>query len=144
MPGAASLRAGGYYAHRQNAFWKILGALLGFDPGLAYADRAAALVRGGIAVWDVLEACVRPGSLDSDIDPRSATPNRFGEFFLAHPDVRRVCFNGAAAEALYRRHVRPLLGPQPGMEFCRLPSTSPAHASRSLEAKLLAWRGALP
>ena len=43
MPGVASLAAGQYYAHRQNAFWRILGALLGFDPAMPYVARLAAL-----------------------------------------------------------------------------------------------------
>ncbi|MBP6514649.1 MAG: DNA-deoxyinosine glycosylase [Steroidobacteraceae bacterium] len=144
MPGVASLRAGEYYAHPQNAFWRIMGTLLDFEPGMAYAGWVAALAAGRIAVWDVLAACDRPGSLDSDIDPGSAKPNRFGEFFLAHPELRRVCFNGGTAAQLYRRHVSPVLGPQPEIRFLRLPSTSPAHARLSLEAKLEAWRGVLP
>ncbi len=52
MPGAASLRAGQYYAHPQNQFWPIMAALLGFDPALPYAQRCAALASHGIAVDD--------------------------------------------------------------------------------------------
>ncbi|WP_459618731.1 DNA-deoxyinosine glycosylase [Bordetella sp. 2513F-2] len=140
MPGVASLRRGQYYAHPRNAFWPIAAQVLGFDPDLGYADRLAALQRAGVALWDVLVACERPGSLDAHI--RSAMPNDFAGFLAAHPRIRRVCFNGGKAAQLYRRHVmgRPGL---PELEYLALPSTSPAHAAMPYAAKLAAWGAAL-
>jgi len=65
MPGAKSLEEGRYYAHDRNLFWKIIGELLGLNPKSNYGDRVVALRSAGIALWDVLESCVREGSLDS-------------------------------------------------------------------------------
>src|SRR3954451_23432881 len=87
MPGAASLRAGQYYAHPRNAFWTIIGELLGFDARLDYAARIDHLAAARIAVWDVLQSCERPGSLDSNIDRQSVVPNDFPGFFAAHPRI---------------------------------------------------------
>ena len=64
MPGRVSLRERQYYAHPQNAFWRIIGAILGFDPALPYRERVASVQLAGIAIWDVLKACARAGSLD--------------------------------------------------------------------------------
>ena len=80
MPGAASLRARRYYAYEHNAFWKIMGALFDAGPDVAYEKRVATLKRAGVAVWDVLESCVREGSLDSSIDEASMVPNDFQAF----------------------------------------------------------------
>ncbi len=144
MPGRASLAAGQYYAHRQNAFWKIVCRLLEIDPASAYEARVRALRASRIAVWDVLDSCIRPGSLDSSIEEETA--NDFNSFFRRHPGIARVFFNGAKAEASFRRYVLPAIERtlrDRVTSYCRLPSTSPAHASLPYARKLKAWRAIL-
>lgn len=143
MPGAESLRQRQYYAHPRNQFWKIVGSLLNFDPTDSYTTRVTALKKARVAFWDVLKSCTRATSLDSDIDEASAYPNDFEAFFTKHPDVRRVFFNGAAAEKLFQKCVRVSPDILERLQFSRLPSTSPANASLSLENKKDAWRALL-
>jgi hypoxanthine-DNA glycosylase len=141
MPGVASLNAGQYYAHPQNRFWPIMGRLLGFDPAnTSYAQRTAYLTAAGVALWDVLQSCERSGSLDSAIRRETQRVNDFSAFFAAHPKMRAVYFNGAHAAQVFARVVLPTLADRPDLQFVRLPSTSPAHASRSFEDKLAEWR----
>jgi double-stranded uracil-DNA glycosylase len=142
MPGEASLAAGQYYAHPRNQFWPIMGELVGADPALPYPVRVARLLAAGIAVWDVLACCVRPGSLDSAIVPGSALPNDFPRFFARHPGIERVYFNGGMAERSFLRLVLPQLDAN-GLVLHRLPSTSPAHAARNAAQKLALWRAVL-
>lgn len=141
MPGEASLRAGEYYAHPRNHFWRMMGALIALDPASDYVHRVNALNSAGIALWDVLHSCKREGSLDANIDKATQTPNDFQGFFAHHSSITHVFFNGSAAEQIYCRMVLPVLKVQP-VEYLRLPSTSPANASFSFERKLEAW-GAL-
>jgi TDG/mug DNA glycosylase family protein len=143
MPGVASLNAQRYYAHPQNRFWPIMARIFEFAPELAYAERCRQLMICGVAVWDVLQECVRPGSLDSAIDARSVKPNDIGQFLHQHPAVHNIFFNGAAAEQLFRRHILPDLNLPEMPDFTRLPSSSPAHASLDFEQKLTYWRHAL-
>ncbi len=139
MPGVESLAQGRYYAHRHNSFWPIMAALFGFDPAAPYESRVRALRAWRVAVWDVLRSCVREGSLDTSIE--AEVSNNFAAFFGTHRAITHVFFNGAKAEACYRRHVGPqVLRP---MRYARLPSTSPAHASLSMARKLAAWRAIL-
>lgn len=140
MPGKLSLQAQQYYAHPRNAFWPILGELFGARADLPYPSRIQMLKANGIALWDVLKSCTREGSLDSDIDDASIIANDFASFHRAYPDIAYVFFNGAKAEACYRKHVLPGLdSPLTPLQYQRLPSTSPAHASLSHAQKLEAW-----
>ncbi|WP_374680334.1 DNA-deoxyinosine glycosylase [Hydrocarboniphaga effusa] len=139
MPGALSLQANQYYAHPQNAFWRIMGDLFGAHRELAYADRLRLLQHHGLALWDVLKCCIRQGSLDSSIVEDSIEPNDLATLLRDHPRIERVFFNGSKAEQSFKRYVRlPALASPP--RFARLPSTSPAHATLNYAAKLEAWR----
>jgi double-stranded uracil-DNA glycosylase len=143
MPGEASLAAQQYYAHPQNAFWRLVGAVYGFAPELEYAERLRLLTANGVALWDVLARCHRRGSLDSAIERASAATNDFAGLFAAHPTIAVVCLNGALAHDLFERRVVPLVPAASRLVRHRLPSTSPAHAGLGFAAKLAAWRAAL-
>jgi TDG/mug DNA glycosylase family protein len=140
MPGEASLKAKQYYAHPHNAFWRIMGELIGAGPDKPYEERTRILKANGIAVWDVLHSCIRPGSLDSDI--RDEMPNDFATFFARHRRLTHIGLNGGKAAASFRRHAARHC-PQ-HVIVATLPSTSPAHAARSFAEKCALWRAALP
>jgi hypoxanthine-DNA glycosylase len=84
-----------------------MGELFGAGPDHPYQERLKLLMANGIALWDVLESCYRPGSLDAAIDVNAAKPNDFTRLFGTHPSIARVFFNGGKAEACYRRRVLP-------------------------------------
>lgn len=132
FPSEASLAAGQYYAHPRNQFWTILGRLL--DEPLAelpYALRAPRVLKHRVGIWDVYGACRRPGSLDTAI--RAARANPLEELLTLAPRLRSVAFNGAEAGRF-----SPLFEAA-GLRVRVLPSTSPAHAARSLEDKFALW-----
>jgi hypoxanthine-DNA glycosylase len=141
LPGQRSLQMQRYYAHPHNAFWKVIAALFGGDGDLPYTKRVRLLTTHRIALWDVLAAAERPGSLDSSIVHASALANDFAKFFRAHRRIRRVFFNGRKAEEMYRRFVLPTLDEEFSyIRYEGLPSTSPAHAGMPFAKKLERWR----
>jgi hypoxanthine-DNA glycosylase len=144
LPGVRSLEAHEYYAQPYNAFWRIMGELFGARRELPYATRLERLRAHGIAVWDVLAAGERPGSLDAAIVPASVVVNDFDSFFARHRQIRLICFNGNTAATLFRRKVLPDLAPEwAAIERQALPSTSPAYASLRFEQKLARWSAVL-
>jgi hypoxanthine-DNA glycosylase len=139
-----SLEMREYYAQPYNAFWRIMGQLVGAGTELPYPARMLRLRTHGLAVWDVLAAGEREGSLDSAIVPASIVVNDFGAFFARHRELRLICFNGHTAAGLFKRKVLPGLEQQwAAIERRTLPSTSPAYASLRFEQKLERWRAAL-
>lgn len=134
MPSAASLAAGQYYAFAHNQFWPIMQDLAGEARTTDYARRTALLLARGIALWDSVASCVRPGSLDSAI--RQAQVNDFDALWRACPAITDVFFNGKTAAALFQKHVAL---PARVRAAVTLPSTSPANTMRYAQ-KLAAWQ----
>ena len=150
MPSAKSLEHQQYYAHPQNAFWWIMSELFDFDLLEPYDVRAESLKQKNIAVWDVIQACHRPGSLDSAIDTTSIQANDFSELLGENSAIKLVVFNGQAAQKIFKKHL--LLNRTEDNEtadrginkyagdFLVMPSTSPANAATSRAMKLEHWR----
>jgi hypoxanthine-DNA glycosylase len=142
MPGRRSLEMHQYYAHPRNLFWSIMGALCNASPELPYLERIAALQNTGIALWDVLQACNREGSLDGNIRRESEIANDLPGLLNDYPTIQAIGFNGSKARMAFQRLVQPVLNPHiiERLEFFPLPSTSPAHAGMPYEEKLRRWR----
>ncbi len=138
FPGVASLRAQQYYAHPQNQFWRLLQALWPQHPlpeRTHYRARCDWLLARGLGLWDVYAACERVGSLDTRI--RHAEVNDFAALRACCPRLAAIAHNGG--ESFKHAGSTASLG----VPVCKLPSTSPAHASWSFERKQLAWAQAL-
>ena len=140
LPSLQSLQRQEYYGNPQNVFWRVMGELCDAGPEIPYRQRADKLKRCGIAVWDVLQSSVRPGSMDAAIDQKSATPNDFRLFYDEHPGLELLCFNGKKAAELYERLVAPQgIGTISNIDFRTMPSTSPAYASMKFDEKVRLW-----
>lgn len=132
LPGRKSLERQQYYAKPQNKFWYLAGAVLGAElVSLDYDARLAALLAGGMGVWDVLESAERVGSLDANI--RNPQANLLAEFVATLPALRVIGFNGMTAAAEGRRQ----LGGT-GIPLLTLPSSS-ARYPMPFEQKRNAW-----
>lgn len=134
LPGEASLKAQRYYAHPQNQFWRLAGAVIGREdlPALDYDDRLEALLAAGVGLWDTVASAIRQGSLDAAI--REAEHAPLAELVAALPSLRAVAFNGKTSARIGRAQ---LGGGSPAL--VDLPSSSPAHASLSFAEKRERW-----
>lgn len=139
LPGGESLRRGQYYAHPRNAFWPLIGAVVGRDlAGLAYPERLAALLGARVGVWDVIASAVRRGSLDAAI--RAAERADLRGLVAGLPELRAVGFNGGTAA----RIGRDALGTAEGLALVDLPSSSPAYAAMPAAEKQARWAALRP
>lgn len=138
LPGEVSLARGQYYAHPQNQFWRLVGAVTGQPlADLDYEARLAALLGAGVGVWDVIATAERAGSLDGAI--RAHLPNALPELARRLPELKAIGFNGATSAKIGEAA---LAGTGP-WTLLRLPSSSPAF-TRPFEEKLEAWMALKP
>lgn len=134
LPGEASLAAQRYYAHPQNQFWRLAGAVCGRDdlPSLDYEARLAALLSAGIGLWDTIASATRKGSLDAAI--REAQHAALAELVATLPQLRAVGFNGGTSSRIGRRLLEGA-----SLELVDLPSSSPAYAAMTFDDKRNRW-----
>jgi hypoxanthine-DNA glycosylase len=141
-PSLRSLELRQSYAHPQNLFWPFMGVLYDAGPELPYGERIARLHRNGVGIWDVLETCERPGSLDSAIRAESEVPNDIPALLERYHTIGVLALNGSKALQVYRRRIEPAIAParRDALVVLALPSTSPANASIPRAQKLERWR----
>lgn len=134
LPGERSLAERRYYAHPQNQFWPLMGAVIDRDlVALDYPARLAALLDARVGLWDVVATARRAGSSDAAIRDHDA--NDLASLAAGLPLLRALAFNGGKAMAI---GARALGDSVPAIARVALPSSSPLHAV-GLAAKLPAW-----
>jgi hypoxanthine-DNA glycosylase len=87
---------------------------------LLYEEQLERLVERGIALWDVIHAARRHGSLDQhiiEVEPRDLT-----SFVERMPGLRAIGFNGGTAARFGRRALKGT-----DLTLIDLPSSSPAY-----------------
>ncbi|GLR48523.1 DNA-deoxyinosine glycosylase [Sphingomonas astaxanthinifaciens DSM 22298] len=132
LPGEASLAAQRYYAYPRNQFWRLVGRVLG-EPlaELDYGERLSRLQKRRVALWDVIHAARRQGSLDQRL--REVETRDLAAFVAGLPDLRAVAFNGATAATMGRK----ALG-DTALALIDLPSSSPANTA-AFDQKAQCW-----
>ena len=138
LPGDESIRQQQYYAHPRNHFWLIMAALLGEEPPQDYEQKKAMLLRHNIALWDVLRAAERNGSLDTNI--KAEQPNNLRSFLKQHPKIDFILLNGTKAFSSFKRHFGDLDIPHAAV---RSSSPVPAKEGNTPEEKIALWRQTL-
>ncbi|MBP9989786.1 MAG: DNA-deoxyinosine glycosylase [Ruminococcus sp.] len=133
FPSVKSRENNFYYGHPQNRFWKVLSSVFNGDLPVTNEQKKAFLLENHIALWDVIGECEIEGSADSSI--KSVVPNDISAI-LNKTEIKRIYVNGKTAERYYKKYIQNHIGIQ---AVC-LPSTSPANASKTLEALKEEWK----
>ena len=105
-----------------------------------YESRIKQVKKLPVVLWDTLKACHREGSLDSAIMKEQLEANDIVGLLEQVPSIRLIAFNGAASEKYFKQTVGKLLDTNKLLDQIRLPSSSPAHASKNFQQKLADWQ----
>ena len=133
LPGAVSLARRQYYAHPQNQFWRLMGAVIGCELAtFDYDARLEVLLGARVGLWDTVAAATRKGSLDADIRLHAASD--LAALATTLPGLRAVAFNGNTSAQIGRAQLAGI----EGIDLVDLPSSSPAY-TLAFEKKRDAW-----
>jgi hypoxanthine-DNA glycosylase len=133
LPGEQSLAQQRYYGNPRNAFWRLIGAVIGVDLiPLDYDARLKALLASGVGLWDAVGSATRRGSLDGAI--KNHVPNDLRSIAHNLPELKAVAFNGGRSAAIGSAQFAGMAA----LELIPLPSSSPAF-TMSYDQKLERW-----
>lgn len=132
FPSVKSREGEFYYHHPQNRFWKVISTLFQEELPSNIPEKKHLLLHNQLAVWDVIKSCEITGSSDSSI--RNVVCNDIS-FILNTAQIKCIITNGGTADRLYRRYLYPVTR----RESVKLPSTSPANATFTLDRLLKEW-----
>jgi len=135
FPSLESFNKAFYYAHPRNQFWKLLSAVTAL-PINNKEQKIWLLKESKIALWDMVKACTREGSLDSSLEEIEV--NDLAAFLEEHPSIEKVAFTGRLSERLFKMHFDHL-----EIETLYLPSPSSAYAKMRFEEKLKHYKNSL-
>lgn len=126
FPSIKSRKAGFYYYHPQNRFWKVLSAIFEEELPDSITAKKEFLRDHHIALFDVCKTCSIKGSSDAKI--KEVTPNDL-DSIINNSNIKEIYLNGKTAYNLYNKFLKD----KTKIEGIYLPSTSPANATFSLE-----------
>ncbi|BCN32038.1 DNA-deoxyinosine glycosylase [Anaeromicropila herbilytica] len=132
FPSVKSREGNFYYNHPQNRFWKVLASITNEAIPTTIDEKKDMLLRNNIAIWDVIKSCEIEGSSDSSI--KNVIPNDLS-IILEHNNIKNVYGNGDKAYQLYMKYCYKNIE----RDMIKLPSTSPANASYTLERLIDKW-----
>lgn len=132
FPSVKSREANFYYHHPQNRFWKILASIYNEPLPQTIDDKKDFLIKHQIALWDVISSCEIVGSSDSTI--RNVEINDLNKIIM-NSQINHIYTNGNLADKLYHRYFDKIID----LPATKLPSSSPANASYSLEKLISCW-----
>lgn len=126
-----------YYGHPQNRFWKVISYITKEPVPTVTEEKKRLLLIHDIAIWDVIQSCEIIGSSDSSI--RNVVPADISGL-LRQSSIAAIFGNGNKACELFEKYTAPALSDFPETRTIhKLPSTSPANASWSLERLCDCW-----
>lgn len=132
FPSVKSRQDGFYYANPRNRFWPMIERIFSVSL-VSTEDRMSFLLSHHIALWDCIASCTIEGSSDSSI--KDVAPNDIASI-LENSQIGKILTNGGMAHGVYQRWIYPTTQ----VEDVRLPSTSPANASSSLDRLVDEWK----
>jgi len=133
MPSVESRKAGFYYAHPRNRFWKVIANIFGSPLPQSIEEKTHLILTNYIALWDILASCVISGSDDSSI--REPIYNDIDSLVSDKP-IKKVLCNG-------RKSYEFCLKLGLNLPVLYMPSTSPANAAWNVERLIAAWKSEL-